>query len=169
MSDRKSSFMRLFRFAVVGSLGFLGDTGTVYGLRNIIGLNAATLAAYFVAASLNWAINRFWTFGDVGRHDHPVLQWLRFLSANSFGFLLNRGTVYTLFFLSPFCVHHPVVALAAGALAGMTANFKLSERLVFRERAPKSVMDLAEISAGMADADLPQPLEDETSSSGRHP
>ncbi|MCH4090283.1 GtrA family protein [Acetobacter sp.] len=168
MADRKSSVLRLFRFAVVGSLGFLWDTGTVYGLRDFIGLNAATLAAYFVAASLNWAINRFWTFGDVGRHDHPVLQWLRFLSANSLGFLLNRGTVYVLFFLSPFCVHHPVVALAAGALAGMTANFKLSERLVFRERPPKSVMDLAEISAGMADAELPQCPDDESPSSCHH-
>ncbi|AQS84860.1 MAG: GtrA family protein [Acetobacter aceti] len=168
MADQKSSFLRLFRFAVVGSLGFLWDTGTVYALRDIIGLNAATLAAYFVAASLNWAINRFWTFGDIGRHDHPVLQWLRFLSANSLGFLFNRGTVYALFFLSPFCARHPVLALAAGAFAGMGANFKLSERLVFRERPPQSVMELAEISAGMTDAELPQRESDETTSVNHH-
>ncbi|MFT8720781.1 GtrA family protein [Acetobacter sp.] len=151
---QNKSLMRLLRFGVVGALGFLWDTGTVYALRDVIGLNAAVLAAYFVAASLNWAANRFWTFGDVGRHDHPVLQWLRFLSANSLGFCLNRGTVYLLFYFIPMSQKFPIAALAAGALAGMLANFKLSERLVFRERPPKSVVELAEITAGMVDADI---------------
>ncbi|NHN88193.1 GtrA family protein [Acetobacter conturbans] len=158
-SGKKKSLLRLFRFGMVGALGFMWDAGTVYALRDIIGLNAAVLAAYFVAATLNWMANRFWTFGDVGRHDHPFLQWLRFLSANSLGFLLNRGTVYLLFFFIPFCVHFPIIALAAGALAGMFANFKLSERLVFRERPPTSVMDLAEISTGVTDAEIPCPAD----------
>ncbi|BCI67084.1 GtrA family protein [Acetobacter aceti] len=169
MAARKSSFLRLFKFATVGSLGLLWDTCTVLSLRDIIGLNAAALAAYFVAASFNWTLNRVWTFRDVGRHDHPLLQWLRFLSANSLAFFLNRGTVYLLFFFSPFCVNHPVVALAVGALAGMGANFKLSERLVFRERPPQSVLELGEISVGMVDPELPQPQTDEASSGRDNP
>lgn len=156
----KASLTRFLRFGIVGSAGFLWDTGTVYLLRSLVGLATATLLAYFVAATLNWIANRFWTFGDAGNYEHPVLQWLRFLTANSLGFLLNRGTVYSLFLVEPFCVAHPVVALACGSLAGMVANFNLSQRLVFRERPPASGVELAEIATGLLSAELPEPLQD---------
>ncbi|NHN84668.1 GtrA family protein [Acetobacter musti] len=150
-----SSFRRLLKFGIVGSAGYLWDTGTVYALLPVLGLGTATLVAYFVAATLNWMANRFWTFGDVGRHEHPVLQWLRFLTANSLGFFLNRGTVYALFYFEPFCREYPFIALAAGSFAGMFANFALSKRLVFRERPPNSALDLAEIATGVVSAELP--------------
>lgn len=140
----RAKLIRLFKFATVGGLGLVWDSGTVYALRPLIGLTAATLVAYFVAATLNWMLNRFWTFKGAGRQDHPVLQWLRFLLANSLGFLLNRGTVYTLFYTVPLCVTYPILALAAGSLAGMFANFNLSQKMVFREKPPASVQDLAE-------------------------
>ncbi|MBS1016858.1 GtrA family protein [Acetobacter persici] len=140
----RAKLLRLFKFATVGGLGLVWDSGTVYALRPLIGLTAATLVAYFVAATLNWMLNRIWTFKGAGQHDHPVLQWLRFLLANSLGFLLNRGTVYTLFYTVPLCVAYPVLALAAGSLAGMFANFNLSQKMVFREKPPASVQDLAE-------------------------
>ncbi|KXV62927.1 polysaccharide biosynthesis protein GtrA [Acetobacter orleanensis] len=143
-SDTRAKLIRLLKFGTVGGLGFLWDSGTVYALRTVIGLTAATLVAYFVAATLNWMLNRLWTFKGAGQHDHPVLQWLRFLLANSFGFLLNRGTVYTLFYTVPLCVTYPVLALAAGSLAGMFANFNLSQKMVFREKPPASVQELAE-------------------------
>lgn len=149
------SFTRLLKFGIVGSAGYIWDTSTVYALRPLIGLSLATLAAYFVAATLNWIANRFWTFGDAGRYEHPVLQWLRFLTANSLGFFLNRGTVYTLFYLEPFCRTYPFLALAAGSFAGLFANFALSKRLVFRERPPSSALDLAEITAGLVSPELP--------------
>ncbi|MCX2559981.1 GtrA family protein [Acetobacter farinalis] len=135
---------RLLKFGIVGSLGLVWDSATVYALRPLLGLTVATLVAYFVAATLNWALNRLWTFKGAGAHDHPVLQWLRFLLANSFGFLLNRGTVYTLFYTVPLCVTYPVLALAAGSLAGLFANFNLSQKMVFREKPPASVLELAE-------------------------
>lgn len=138
--------LRFFKFGTVGALGFLWDSGTVYGLRPFIGLTAATLIAYFVAATLNWILNRFWTFKGAVCPDHPILQWLRFLLANSCGFLLNRGTVYTLFYTVPLCVKQPVIALAAGAFAGMFANFNLSQKLVFREKAPKNTIELLDLA-----------------------
>ncbi|MFT8368315.1 GtrA family protein [Acetobacter papayae] len=126
----------LFKFGVIGSLGFVCDNTVVYTMRPLIGLTAATLAAYFIAATFNWLLNRLWTFRGRGLHHHPLVQWLRFLWANSLGFCLNRGVVFTLFYLFPFCVHHPVVALAAGTLAGLLSNFKLSQKLVFHDRKP---------------------------------
>ena len=138
--------LHFMKFGIIGSLGIIWDTATVYGLRPFIGLTAATLIAYFVAATLNWILNRLWTFRGLGHHEHPVLQWLRFLSANSLGFFLNRGTVYTLFYAFPFCIRHPVVALTAGAFAGLIANFKLSQKMVFRAKPPASALDLAEMT-----------------------
>ncbi|MDE7546553.1 GtrA family protein [Acetobacter fabarum] len=144
---------RFFKFCVVGSLGFLWDTVSVYALLPVIGLTAATLVAYFIAATLNWILNSLWTFRSVGRHDHPVLQWLRFLSANSLGFFLNRGTVYTLFYVFPLCVHYPVLALTCGSFAGLFANFSLTQKLVFREKPPASALELAEMTVQFPAAD----------------
>lgn len=145
--------LRFFKFCVVGCLGFVWDTGSVYALRPVIGLTAATLAAYFIAATLNWILNSLWTFRGVGHHEHPVLQWLRFLSANSLGFFLNRGTVYTLFYLFPLCVHYPILALACGCFAGLFANFNLTQKLVFREKPPASALELAEMTVQLPPTD----------------
>jgi putative flippase GtrA len=132
----QSRFAPLLKFGIIGSLGFVCDNTVVYTMRPAIGLTAATLLAYFIAATFNWLLNRLWTFRGRGLHHHPFTQWLRFLWANSLGFCLNRGVVFSLFYLFPFSARHPVVALAAGALAGLLSNFKLSQKLVFHDHKP---------------------------------
>jgi putative flippase GtrA len=118
-------------FGTVGTLGFIVDTAVVYGLRGTIGLYWAGLASYFVAATCTWTCNRLWTFRGIG--SGPAhRQWLRFLGANAFGFVLNRGTYMLLITLVPLCAHQPVLATAAGAIAGMFVNFSLSRTMVFR-------------------------------------
>ena len=52
------------RFAVVGTLGFCWDTGTVYALRHLTGLYIAGFLSYFVASTANWALNRVWQPGS---------------------------------------------------------------------------------------------------------
>lgn len=123
---------QMLKFGTVGGLGFLWDTSTVYLLRPVVGFTVATLAAYFIAATMNWTLNRLWTFRGHGSRDSLLRQWLNFLGANGLGFVLNRSAVFALAWTSPFCLAHPVVALAVGSLAGMSANFTLSRRLVFR-------------------------------------
>jgi putative flippase GtrA len=84
-----------------------------------------------VAASANWALNRVWTFR--GQGSGPAhRQWARFMAANLVGFVLNRGAYVILIATSPLCADKPVLAVAAGAVAGMFANFFLARRLVFR-------------------------------------
>ena len=48
------------------------------------------------------------------------------------GFAFNRGLYTLLVVNSALCRDFPVLALAAGTLAGMFANFFMSRRLVFR-------------------------------------
>lgn len=122
---------QFLRFGVVGTAGFVVDTSVVYGLRGAIGLIGAGLASYLVAATLTWALNRVWTFRGRGS-GAAHRQWLRFLLANMAGFVLNRGTYVALVMLVALCARQPVLATAAGALAGMGVNFALSRAVVFR-------------------------------------
>jgi putative flippase GtrA len=122
---------QFLRFAVVGVIGFAVDTGTVYGLRNYVGLYAAGMIAYMTAASANWLLNRLWTFK--GQGSGPAHhQWAKYMVANLTGFILNRGTYIILIATVPMAVRQPVIATAAGAIAGMFINFSLSRRVVFR-------------------------------------
>lgn len=125
--------VEFLKFGVVGAIGFVVDTATVYSLRPSVGVYAAGMLAYGVAATANWALNRTWTFR--GRGDGPAhRQWMTFLAANLLGFVLNRGTFVALVALVPICAAQPILAVAAGAGAGMFVNFGLSRNFVFRSR-----------------------------------
>ncbi|MBV8398386.1 MAG: GtrA family protein [Acetobacteraceae bacterium] len=128
---RDSLVAQFLKFGVVGAVGFVFDTATVYALRHAVGLYGAGIASYFVAVTVTWGLNRVWTFRGRG-HGPAHREWLRFASANSLGFLLNRGTYAALVTTVPICAEQPVLAVAAGSLAGMFVNFGLSRRLVFR-------------------------------------
>jgi putative flippase GtrA len=119
------------KFGVVGVVGFLIDTATVYGLRASLGLYGAGAVAYIVAASSNWVLNRVWTFR--GRGSGPAhRQWALFMTTNLLGFALNRGTYAVLVTFVATCAAQPVYAVAAGAVAGMFLNFRMSRSVVFR-------------------------------------
>jgi putative flippase GtrA len=129
--DRLRALGEFLRFGLVGALGFIWDTATVYALAPWLGLYLAGIAAYVVAASINWMLNRIWTFRGAPRQ-RAALQWARFLAANLVGFVLNRGTYATLIATFVTCRTYPVLAVAAGSLAGLMANFLLSRRYVYR-------------------------------------
>ncbi len=119
------------QFGVVGLSGFAINVLVVYLLRAPLGLAWAGLVAYLASVTSNWALNRLWTFRAAARTG-LLRQWLLFLGANSFGFVLNYGTFLLLVALVPLCAREPVYAVAAGVAAGLLANFNLSRRWVFR-------------------------------------
>jgi putative flippase GtrA len=128
---RIATLVQFLMFGTVGTVGFLIDTATVYGLRYSLGLYGAGVAAYVVAATFTWLFNRLWTFRGLG--SGPVhQQWVRFLTVNLGGFVLNRGTYAILITFVPLCAQEPVYATGAGAIAGMFLNFSLSRTMVFR-------------------------------------
>jgi putative flippase GtrA len=122
---------QFLRFGTVGVIGFLVDTATVYGLRRMLGLYGAGLIAYVIAATGNWALNRIWTFRGHGAGP-AHRQWAMFMLTNLAGFVLNRGAYILLVTFVAAATRQPIIATAAGAIAGMFANFSLSRRLVFR-------------------------------------
>ncbi|HEY0419618.1 MAG TPA: GtrA family protein [Acetobacteraceae bacterium] len=124
---------QFLRFGTVGMVGFVFDVATVYALAGPLGLYAAGVVAYVVAASVNWALNRVWTFNTAPR-EAMGRQWAAFLLVNLVGFVINRGLYMGLIYSSPLCAAYPVLAILAGVLAGMFLNFGLSRRYVFRGR-----------------------------------
>jgi putative flippase GtrA len=132
--ERHGPLARQFlQFGVVGTVGFLVDNAFVYTAHFLFGLGLilAGLMSFFVAATSNWFLNRIWTFrgASTGRLHH---EWLRYLGTNAIGFVLNRGAYIALIATSALCIKHPVIALAAGSVAGLGVNFVMSRRLVFR-------------------------------------
>jgi putative flippase GtrA len=122
---------QFIRFGLVGAVGFALDTAAVYFLRRWTGLYSAGILAYGIAATGTWLLNRIWTFRGRGTGTMPR-QWARYMIANLGGFALNRGTYALLVTFLAAAVVHPVIATAAGSLAGMLINFRLSRRVVFR-------------------------------------
>ena len=121
-----------FRFGVVGTSGFVVDTGVLYAMLGLdFGPYLGRIPAYLAAATTTWGLNRIWTFqarnsGSAGR------QWALFVAVNLLGFALNYGTYAACIAFLPVAAAHPVLAVAAGSLAGMVSNFFLSRALVFR-------------------------------------
>ncbi len=129
--ERVALVVSFLRFGVVGVIGFIVDTATVYGLRAAVGLYWAGTVAYITAASTTWLVNRIWTFRGLG--SGPAhRQWAIFLATNLVGFMLNRGTYFALITFSGTAAAYPVLAVAAGALAGMFINFHFARTVVFR-------------------------------------
>lgn len=133
--DQRAILGQFLRFGTVGGVGFLVDTAIVYAARGALGLYGAGVVSFLGAATVTWLLNRVWTFRGLG--GGPMhRQWLLFLATNAIGFVLNRGAYFTLVATTGICVRYPVLAVAAGAVAGMFANFGLSRRIVFAATAP---------------------------------
>ena len=130
--ERRDGLLQFLRFGVVGTVGFVVDTAVLYaGLALGLGLYSGRAVSYVAAASTTWALNRAWTFRDSGQAP-AARQWALFLLVNLIGFACNYGTYAALIAFVPLVAAHPVLGVAAGALAGMVGNFWLSRRFVFK-------------------------------------
>jgi putative flippase GtrA len=124
---------QFLKFGVVGTLGFLADTATVYALRGWIGIYAAGFAGTGASLSLTWPLNRNWTFNAASG---PIQRQLPLYLATTFlALALNRSVFAMLVTFVPLCDRQPVFAVAAGAISGMFLSFGLGRTVVFRVRA----------------------------------
>ena len=122
---------QFLKFAVIGTAGFVWDTAIVYTLAPFLGPYIAGVVSFIIVGSINWMANRFWTYSHLD-HDAAHRQLVRFLIANAFGFVINRGIYSLLIYTQPLFRAHLILPVAAGGIAGMFLNFFLSRRMVFR-------------------------------------
>lgn len=118
------------RFVLVGTAVFGVNAALVELLVAGVGPLWAQVIAFPLAATLAWWLNRRYTFGasdrSLGR------EWLHYILANALGWLLNNGVYLLCVDRFALAARHPSLAVAAGSIAGMAANFILSRQLVFR-------------------------------------
>jgi putative flippase GtrA len=129
--ERRLFLAQFLRFGMIGTMGFVWDTAIVYALSPLLGVYAAGIVSYVLVASINWGLNRVWTYRNV-LHGVRHRQLMMFLLANSVGLVLNRGTYAALIATFPICRVYLVLPVAAGGVCGMFVNFYLSRRLVFK-------------------------------------
>jgi putative flippase GtrA len=120
-------------FAAVGVVGFVVDASALYFAMHVLGagLYGGRLLSYLAAATTTWALNRSYTFRTQRSHN-KFAEWGRFLGANAVGGLVNYATYAILVTWVPMAAAHPVLGVAAGSIAGLTVNFLLSRRVVFK-------------------------------------
>lgn len=123
---------QMWRFFLVGSAAFVVNAALVEMLVGAMGPIKAQLLAFPVAATVAWWLNRQYTFGASSHKPHR--EWFHYIIANSIGWLINNGVYLVLVYRSTLAAQHPSLAVAAGSIAGMCANFILSRQLVFRQK-----------------------------------
>ena len=124
----------LFRFAVVGTIGFVVDVAALQLFAGPLGagLYLGRVFSFLVAASVTWYLNARFTF-RVERLG--LAQWLRFLAANSVGASANYAVYAALIALGGVPSEFPAIAVGCGSLAGLAFNFAASRHFVFARRA----------------------------------
>ena len=123
-------FNQVLSFGAVGLVGFVANAGLVALLSGAIGPERAQLLAFPVAVTTTWSLNRRYTFR--ARGGGLLREWLRYILANALGWAANNGLFFVLIMSMPFVHRQPVLAVAAGSVAGMVFNFTTSKRFVFR-------------------------------------
>lgn len=128
---RHPSVKQFMRFAVVGIVGLVVNASIV-GLWTQSGSPLVAQAIAFPAAvTVTWFLNRRYTFGASRYAVHH--EWMRYVLANALGWAANNGTYFYLVLHVAFAWKHPMVAVAAGSIAGMLLNFTGSKFLVFHK------------------------------------
>ncbi len=130
-SQRAELLRQFFIFGLIGTAGFVVDSSTLYLAMGLLGLDhySGRVVSWFVAATFTWAMNRRFTFSD---SRPPFRQWLAFLASQAVGGLVNFGIYAAMVTFMPVVAEHPVLGVAAGAIAGLFFNFSASKYVVFR-------------------------------------
>jgi putative flippase GtrA len=124
---------QIVKFALVGALGFLVDSGILYvGLYFFdLGYYLGRLVSYLSAATVAWYFHRVFTF-RMHNGKNKKKQLFSFIVLNSIGGAANY-LIYA-FLIAGYVVFRrdPVLAVGVGALVGMFINYYVSKKIVFR-------------------------------------
>lgn len=127
---------QFLRFGLVGVAGYVVDSGVLYAALGLgLGTGSGRLVSFLCAVLATWLLNRRFTFApspDAPGGQSLLQESLKYLAAMSVGGVLNLCT-YALIMAS--LAYHPALpalAVAAGSLVGMLANFAGAKWWVYR-------------------------------------
>jgi putative flippase GtrA len=122
---------KLLRFCMVGAIGFVIDTGVLYMLIRNTGMNpySARLISLFASATTTYVLNRSFTFSKGLKGEARHREWAIYMVLMLVGGAVNYSVYSLCIAFSRVMYTQPVLAVAAGALAGLALNFSTSRRL----------------------------------------
>lgn len=121
-------------FSLSGVAGFIVNAGIVFSLTKA-GFDpfSSQAIAFSIAVTTTWLINRRFTFAHYANQNW-IREWMHYVVANSIGAVVNNATYVALVLSMAQFSREPVLAVAAGSIAGLFFNFIASRTLVFRVR-----------------------------------
>ncbi|MCG9582935.1 GtrA family protein [Vibrio tubiashii] len=124
---------KLFRFAVIGCIGFVADALVFSALFYLADtpIMIARVIAFVCAATVTWIGNRIFTFQNT--EQQVFQQWIKFMCGASLSALPNFLVFRLLSYVLGEVERGPLIALVAGILVGMVSNYLLSSRWVFAQ------------------------------------
>lgn len=127
---------RLFRefllFGLVGTVGFIADTGILYLFRDSVGNYWARAISFPCAVFVTWILNRNLTFRNKSANRTLAREFVHYFGMMIAGGMVNYGTYAVLVAWSPTVQRLPVLGVAAGSLAGMFVNYLQLRLLMYK-------------------------------------
>ena len=125
MQSTSGAFLR---FCAVGVVGFLVDASGTLLLSQVAALSPlpARIAAFIVAATITWGLNRRYTFKSMA----GLGCWVPYVLLTGVGALINIGVYWTWLAWAGIGPLSIVGGVAAGSVAALSFNF-LASRAIF--------------------------------------
>ncbi|MGD9661676.1 MAG: GtrA family protein [Porticoccaceae bacterium] len=121
---------RLFRFALVGCVGFCIEAGLLTYFTTLTGIGPikGRGISFPVAVLVTWWLNRNLTFQS---ENPPGLESMRYFFVQLVGAVSNLAVFAALASSSNILSQVPMFPLLIAAIVGLGVNFTLSSRMVF--------------------------------------
>jgi putative flippase GtrA len=124
---------QLARFAFAGIVGLMVDVAVLYLALGLgLGFYGGRVLSFLCAVFATWQINRRYTFAGGATAQSLWLEWWRYLAAMTGGGLVNYAAYSAAIVFGPRTQWWPLLAVAAGSLAGMAVNFAGAKLFVFK-------------------------------------
>jgi putative flippase GtrA len=122
----------LVRFGIVGSLGFVIDASILAALVHGLAWSplVARVVSIAVAVLFMWRLHRHWTFSS-GTQRPPFAQSMMYAAFQALTVCINYFVFSVLVLEGGIWRAYPVLAAAAGVIAGMGLSYLLSRHITF--------------------------------------
>lgn len=133
---------QIFRFGLVGVIGFLVDAGVLAALINLFDTGPfwPRAVSFPTALCVTWYLNSKWTFAAAGISPLSSRSG-RYVLVQILGVLVNYLVYTAVLLFSPFVtLSTAIAALALASFAGMFVNFFGARSWVFRTQKQKADM-----------------------------
>lgn len=128
-------YVKTLSFVIIGAIGFVIDATILTLLLHSSDLTllSSRIFSFSGATFVTWLLNRTYTFKlNTKKTIYKGLEYLKYISVQLFGALLNLLVFITIIWLQPDLISIPVIPLAIGAFFGLLFNYLATYYWVYK-------------------------------------